>query len=136
MCAMAKVRKVVGTLLEIWGGIRLVVDILSSLDATKEYAHYAYIELVATPASTSLTVAVIVVGLVLLGYEPLTRFFGWKQKPSEPPRPADTGWLSLRTPSEVHRHDLRDISYFFLRNCSSLTAIRNVRFDPIESRNG
>jgi len=77
---MGKLRKILGIFLEIWGGVRFVVDLLSSLDATKSYGHYAYVQLAASPASRTLTITVIAVGLALLLYEPLKRLIsnrGW-----------------------------------------------------------
>lgn len=71
---MQKLRKAVGAILEAWGGIRLVVDLLGSMDATRKYAHSAYADIVSVPSSRSLTIIVISVGAVLLLYEPIRRF--------------------------------------------------------------
>lgn len=81
---MRKVRKVVGTCFAIWGGIRTVVDLLSSFEATRDYARSAYLVILTAPASRSLTVAVIVLGLALLLYEPITRLWSNISPPSEP----------------------------------------------------
>jgi len=78
---MPRLRKGIGIFLEIWGGVRLVVDLLESIEATKSYSHAAYLQIVSTPSSRTLTVSVIVVGLALLLYEPLKSW--WQTKPKE-----------------------------------------------------
>lgn len=80
---MRKLRKVIGTLLGIWGGIRIVVDVLSSMDATKEYAHSFYATVLASPTSDTLTVAVIVTGLVLLLFHPIKDWWFGAKRPDE-----------------------------------------------------
>jgi len=78
---MKRIRKVIGVLLEAWGGIRIIVDLLGSVDATKEFANSAYVQIVGTPSSTTLTVTVIAVGLVLLLFEPVKNW--WSNKSAE-----------------------------------------------------
>jgi hypothetical protein len=139
---MGRVRKIVGILLEIWGGVRLVVDLLSSLDATKDYARYACMQLATAPVSRTLTVTVIVVGLVLLLFEPVQRLIHPKPETRSPPKtspaneviPPHLGepYFSLECPGEVHSHVPFDL---FIRNCGQRFA-RNIRFDAIESRHG
>src|SRR4051794_23726558 len=71
---MAGLRKILGTSLEIWGGIRIVVDLLESIEATRSYARIAVLQLVSAPSSRTLTATVIAVGLALMFYEPLRDF--------------------------------------------------------------
>jgi hypothetical protein len=132
---MGRPRKIIGTFLEIWGGVRIVVDILSSLDATKNYVHYAYIQLAAAPASRSLTITVIVVGLVLLLYEPVQRFLHLS-KSETPLVEQESPHLSLEAfKGEIHAYP-GEAPYFFIRNCDPTRFVLNVRFDPVESRRG
>jgi len=80
MTGHGTLRRVIGVLLEIWGGIRLVVDALESINATKAYVASSYAQLIAAPSSRTLTVAVIATGTVLLVAEPIKK---WWQRPRE-----------------------------------------------------
>lgn len=138
--AIARLRKVVGICLAIWGGLRVVVDLLSSLDATRNYAHFAYLQLAAAPASRSLTITVVVVGLLLLVYEPLMRL--WQGVPrqssdnstiaddSAAPDP-DAPCFSFEAPDEIHSYTPLDL---FIRNCGRTA--RDITFDPLTSKSG
>lgn len=81
-----KLRKIIGVVLAIWGGVRAVVDLLASIDATRSFVHAAYVDIIATPASRTLTITIIVVGLALLLYEPTKNAWNrGKDKIEKPP---------------------------------------------------
>lgn len=61
----------------------MVVDVLSSIDATKEYAHSIYATVLASPTSNTLTVAVIVTGLVLLLFHPIKDWWFEVKRPGK-----------------------------------------------------
>ncbi|HXW93280.1 MAG TPA: hypothetical protein VEK33_22215 [Terriglobales bacterium] len=69
MNGLRRLRKIIGWALGIWGGIRIVVDLLESLNATRKYVASGYVQLASAPSSRTLTVTIIVVGLVLLFFE-------------------------------------------------------------------
>src|SRR5258708_20577197 len=137
---MARLRQVVGICFATWGGVRVVVDLVSSLDATRNYAQFAYLQLGAAPASRSLTIAVVVIGLVLLVYEPLIRF--WQRVPTQSsdnstladgraaPDP-DAPCFSFEAPDEIHSYTPLDL---FIRNCGRTA--RGITFDPLISKTG
>jgi hypothetical protein len=75
---MSKVRKFVGYALEAWGGLRLVIDLLGSFEATRAYAGSAYAVILSAPGSITVTVTIIVVGAALLLYEPIKTLVGKK----------------------------------------------------------
>jgi hypothetical protein len=75
MSGHSKARTVVGIVLAIWGSIRGVLDLLSSLGYAKEYAGYSYAQIVAAPSSRTLTVTVVVTGAVLLLFEPIKKWW-------------------------------------------------------------
>lgn len=62
---MRRLRKLLGLLFLVWGGIRFVTDLLESVEATAKYAKWSY-EHLSAPHSTLATVVIIVVGIGLI----------------------------------------------------------------------
>jgi hypothetical protein len=79
MSGYSKLRRIVGAILAAWGGIRTVVDLLGSLASTKEYISASYVQIISAPSSRTLTVTVIIVGLVLLLFESVTNLWAKRE---------------------------------------------------------
>lgn len=91
---------VLATLLGIWGVIRIIVDLLESVQATAKYAHSAYISAIAAPQSEVLTVAVLIVGATLLYGEEIrtatTRLWHGDEKKQSKTTPATMSVYEFR----------------------------------------
>jgi hypothetical protein len=125
---MAKLRKAVGICLAVWGGIRLVVDLLESISATRSYAQSAYLQLASTPSSATLTVAVIATGAVLLLFEPITKL--WKEPNGQAHSVPQSLPITDRDPCIIPRYErspsatagINNSDWFVLQNEGSVEA--------------